>query len=166
MEPQHRDAGAWRARSSLAAQWQDHPSAPVAPHLRDRLVRLFQIREHLGYSSKYDGLTTKPSPVAKNAPGQVGGYQIVRELGRGVSAKAAGTGPAGTSSLRFRSTRPTNVLSSQKMGAIDALWEGDLAQCLIAALRDAPAHDARRALGRERGGRTLAATIAERAESE
>jgi len=53
-----------------------------------------------------------------------------------------------------------------KMGAVDALWEGDLAQCLMAALRDAPAHDARRELGLTRGGRMLAATIAERAASE
>jgi malonate decarboxylase gamma subunit len=53
-----------------------------------------------------------------------------------------------------------------QMGAIDALWDGDLAAHLTRALRDAPAHDARRDLGHSRGGRHLAAPIAVRAASE
>jgi malonate decarboxylase gamma subunit len=53
-----------------------------------------------------------------------------------------------------------------QMGAIDALWDGDLAENLMRALRDAPTHDTRRELGHSRGGRNLAAPIAERAASE
>ena len=53
-----------------------------------------------------------------------------------------------------------------RMGAVDALWDGDLAVRLLAALKDAPATDVRSALGRERGGRPLAAAIAERAATE
>jgi malonate decarboxylase gamma subunit len=47
------------------------------------------------------------------------------------------------------------------MGAVDALWEGDLAQRLRAALADATPGDRRRELGFERGGRKLAARIVE-----
>ena len=50
-----------------------------------------------------------------------------------------------------------------RMGAIDALWDGDLAVCLAAALRDAPTRDTRRELGQTRGGRLLAAPVAARA---
>jgi malonate decarboxylase gamma subunit len=50
-----------------------------------------------------------------------------------------------------------------KMGAVDALWEGDLAAQLAAALREAPTRDTRRELGLARGGRKLAAPIAHRA---
>lgn len=53
-----------------------------------------------------------------------------------------------------------------QMGAVDALWDGDLAAHLTAALRNAPSTDTRRELGRTRGGRQLAAKIAERAETE
>ena len=53
-----------------------------------------------------------------------------------------------------------------QMGAIDALWDGDLAADLLAALRDAATSDTRRELGRARGGRKLAATIAERTVNE
>src|SRR5258705_9072236 len=53
-----------------------------------------------------------------------------------------------------------------QMGAIDALWDGDLEANLMRALRDAPTHDTRRELGHSRGGRHLAAPIAERAASE
>ena len=49
-----------------------------------------------------------------------------------------------------------------QMGAVDALWDGDLAQRLRAALADATAGDRRRELGFDRGGRTLAAQIVER----
>jgi len=48
------------------------------------------------------------------------------------------------------------------MGAIDRLWDGDLAACLAAARAAAEPRDRRRALGQERGGRALAAGIAER----
>jgi malonate decarboxylase gamma subunit len=53
-----------------------------------------------------------------------------------------------------------------RMGAIDALWDGDLAAHLTRALQDAPARDTRRDLGHARGGRNLAAPIAARAASE
>jgi malonate decarboxylase gamma subunit len=53
-----------------------------------------------------------------------------------------------------------------QMGAIDALWDRDLAADLLAALRDAATIDTRRELGRTRGGRKLAATIAERTVNE
>lgn len=52
------------------------------------------------------------------------------------------------------------------MGAIHALWEGDLACCLMHALHGADAYDCRRERGRARGGRMLAATIAERVAGE
>ena len=46
------------------------------------------------------------------------------------------------------------------MGAVDALWQGDLAQALVAALQ-APLHgDERARRGAERNGRLLAAPIA------
>lgn len=49
-----------------------------------------------------------------------------------------------------------------RMGAIDALWEGDLAACLQDALRRADAVDRRSARGFERGGRMLAQAVAKR----
>jgi malonate decarboxylase gamma subunit len=49
-----------------------------------------------------------------------------------------------------------------KMGAIHALWDGDLSQPLAEAL-DAPCEgDRRRQWGEERGGRRLARTVSER----
>jgi malonate decarboxylase gamma subunit len=49
-----------------------------------------------------------------------------------------------------------------RMGAIHSLWEGDLAQCLAAAL-DAPIEgDLRRQWGAERGGRNLAQAVSEK----
>jgi malonate decarboxylase gamma subunit len=50
----------------------------------------------------------------------------------------------------------------QRMGAIEAIWEGDLAQCLIAALEAGTNADRRRELGEARGGRLLARRIADR----
>ena len=50
-----------------------------------------------------------------------------------------------------------------RMGAIDALWDGDLAQCLQIALANADARDHRSRVGQERGGRELARPIAQRA---
>ena len=52
------------------------------------------------------------------------------------------------------------------MGAIDALWDGDLAARLRAALNEAPCSDTRRDVGEARGGRNLAAAIARRAAEE
>ena len=49
-----------------------------------------------------------------------------------------------------------------RMGAIDALWDGDLATHLAAALRGAPSGDVRRDVGLARGGRALAAPVAAR----
>jgi malonate decarboxylase gamma subunit len=48
------------------------------------------------------------------------------------------------------------------MGAIDALWEGDLAQCLASALASASARDERSQRGFARGGRLLAWPVAQR----
>ncbi|WP_114969636.1 biotin-independent malonate decarboxylase subunit gamma [Rhodoferax ferrireducens] len=48
------------------------------------------------------------------------------------------------------------------MGGIRALWTGDLQAQLIAALDDSPVLDERAADGAARGGRTLAAQVAER----
>ena len=53
-----------------------------------------------------------------------------------------------------------------RMGAIDALWEGDLARALRDMLARAGSDDRRAHVGRDRGGRLLAATIAERASVE
>ncbi len=49
-----------------------------------------------------------------------------------------------------------------KMGAIDALWYGDLAASLQAALADADGRDRRSELGFKRGGRNLAYPVAQR----
>jgi malonate decarboxylase gamma subunit len=48
------------------------------------------------------------------------------------------------------------------MPAIDALWEGDLAQCLASALASASARDERSQRGFARGGRLLAWPVAQR----
>lgn len=49
-----------------------------------------------------------------------------------------------------------------RMGAIAALWEGDLAECLAQALKQSPKADNRSALGQERQGRVMAAEVADR----
>jgi malonate decarboxylase gamma subunit len=49
-----------------------------------------------------------------------------------------------------------------RMGAIDAVWEGDLAQCLLARLARVDDRDDRARLGHARGGRSLALDIIER----
>lgn len=52
------------------------------------------------------------------------------------------------------------------MGAVHAIWNGDLAEHLIEALKSPlPTGDDRRALGAERGGRALAADVAEKVAS-
>jgi malonate decarboxylase gamma subunit len=45
------------------------------------------------------------------------------------------------------------------MGAVRAIWNGDLAQALVDALAAPVEGDTRRALAAERGGRTLARDI-------
>ncbi|MCD7097859.1 biotin-independent malonate decarboxylase subunit gamma [Stenotrophomonas sp. MMGLT7] len=47
-----------------------------------------------------------------------------------------------------------------RMGAVESVWEGDLAAALLAALAAPVDGDQRRALGAERGGRTLARDVA------
>lgn len=47
------------------------------------------------------------------------------------------------------------------MGAVESLWEGDLAQHLLQALRTPADGDRRAVRGAERGGRMLAARVAE-----
>jgi malonate decarboxylase gamma subunit len=49
-----------------------------------------------------------------------------------------------------------------RMGAIESLWDGDLAERLRAALADVPDRDLRRVHGLDRGGRLLAEPIARR----
>jgi len=46
------------------------------------------------------------------------------------------------------------------MGAVEAVWEGDLAQALVDALTAPIIGDQRRARGAERGGRLLARDVA------
>lgn len=53
-----------------------------------------------------------------------------------------------------------------QMGAIDGIWDENLADCLRDALVRADAHDHRSEVGLERGGRVLAKTIAARVLSE
>ncbi|HEX9278004.1 MAG TPA: biotin-independent malonate decarboxylase subunit gamma [Casimicrobiaceae bacterium] len=53
-----------------------------------------------------------------------------------------------------------------RMGAIDRIWDGDLADCLRDALVRADAQDRRSEAGLERGGRVLAKPIAARVLSE
>ncbi|MEH6436198.1 biotin-independent malonate decarboxylase subunit gamma [Massilia sp. DD77] len=48
-----------------------------------------------------------------------------------------------------------------RMGGLHALWEGDLAGALAAALKESGDRDRRMELGRERGGRLLAQPVAE-----
>jgi malonate decarboxylase gamma subunit len=50
----------------------------------------------------------------------------------------------------------------EKMGALVALWEGDLAARLAAALREPSTGDRRRALGEQRGGRRQARAVSQR----
>ena len=50
-----------------------------------------------------------------------------------------------------------------RMGAIDALWSDDLAACLLESFGRADSTDRRSASGCERGGRTLAQSVARRA---
>lgn len=47
-----------------------------------------------------------------------------------------------------------------RMGAVESVWEGDLAAALLAALAAPSDGDVRRTLGAERGGRTLARDVA------
>jgi malonate decarboxylase gamma subunit len=49
-----------------------------------------------------------------------------------------------------------------RMGAIDALWDGNLAERLLDALGRANVSDRRSAVGHERGGRALAHLVARR----
>ena len=46
------------------------------------------------------------------------------------------------------------------MGAVDSIWNGDLAACLLQALRTPADGDCRAVRGAERGGRMLAARVA------
>ena len=46
-----------------------------------------------------------------------------------------------------------------RMGAVESLWDGDLAQSLLEALATPGTGDQRRTLGAERGGRTLARDV-------
>ena len=48
------------------------------------------------------------------------------------------------------------------LGGVDALWDGDLAECLSRALGNIETHDLRRLHGFERGGRLLAHPVSER----
>jgi malonate decarboxylase gamma subunit len=51
---------------------------------------------------------------------------------------------------------PENYL---RMGGIEAIWEGDLAASLAAAMADLPSDDQRAALGLQRGGRNMAQAV-------
>jgi len=47
-----------------------------------------------------------------------------------------------------------------RMGAVEAVWEGDLAEALVEALQARVTGDQRRDRGAERGGRLLARDVA------
>ena len=49
-----------------------------------------------------------------------------------------------------------------KMGALETLWEGDLASCLVAALQAPSSGDRRRELAEQRGGREQARRVSRR----
>lgn len=49
----------------------------------------------------------------------------------------------------------------EKLGAVEALWQGDVASALVAALRVPASGDQRAALGASRGGRKAAASVIE-----
>ena len=49
-----------------------------------------------------------------------------------------------------------------RMGGVESLWQGDLAQALINALQSGSTHDVRARLGFERGGRLMAWPVAQR----
>ncbi|WP_040940536.1 biotin-independent malonate decarboxylase subunit gamma [Xanthomonas campestris] len=51
------------------------------------------------------------------------------------------------------------VESYVRMGAVESLWDGELAQALLDALATPSTGDQRRTLGAERGGRTLARDV-------
>lgn len=53
-----------------------------------------------------------------------------------------------------------------RMGAVDSIWDGDLAAHLQDALRNADPNDQRALRGLERGGRVLAAPVAKRVTSD
>jgi malonate decarboxylase gamma subunit len=57
------------------------------------------------------------------------------------------------------------VANYHRMGAIRAIWDGDLAPHLEAALADVPNEDRRRQDGEARGGRLLARSVSERVRS-
>jgi malonate decarboxylase gamma subunit len=50
----------------------------------------------------------------------------------------------------------------ERLGAVEAIWRGDLARCLADALRSPGNADRRRILGAERGGRTAARDVVDR----
>lgn len=52
------------------------------------------------------------------------------------------------------------------MGAVESVWQGNLAEALAAALAGLPQHDRRRELGEARGGRRLARPVAARVRSD
>jgi malonate decarboxylase gamma subunit len=58
------------------------------------------------------------------------------------------------------------VANYLRMGAIHALWEGDLAEKLVEALDAPTTEDQRRQCGEERGGRLLARKVSERVRHE
>ena len=53
-----------------------------------------------------------------------------------------------------------------KMGALESLWSGDLATALRAALQGRDSADRRRELGAQRGGRSMALTVAQRVKTD
>jgi malonate decarboxylase gamma subunit len=50
----------------------------------------------------------------------------------------------------------------ERLGAVEAIWRGDLARCLTDALQDSGIADRRRVLGAERGGRAAARAVVDR----
>ena len=55
----------------------------------------------------------------------------------------------------------SDQMKESAMGGVRRLWQGDLAQALRQALADAPTDDRRADDGAARGGRLLAASVAQ-----
>ena len=164
-----------------------HPGRPLLFLMDTQGQRLRRRDELLGINS-YMALLAKAVQVARNRGHRVLGLIYDQGLSGGILASAmvadvcgalpgaeirAMNLPAMARITRIGEERLYELAQSSpvfapgainyiRMGAIDSLWEGDLAQCLQAALERADDRDHRSRQGQERGGRLLAHSIARR----
>jgi malonate decarboxylase gamma subunit len=169
----------------------DHPGRPLLFLMDTQGQRLRQRDELLGIH-RYMGLLAKTVQLARDRGHRVLALVYDQGLSGGILASAMSADVCGA--LPNAEIRAMNeaamarisripearlhelarssplfapgAISYVKMGAVDRLWEGDLAQCLVAALARAEGRDHRSELGRERGGRRLADPIARRVASD